>query len=300
MEKFLYMIDKTIFSIFQKGSRTYFYSSLFFPTKIRKQVFELYAFVRKADNYVDSIPQNKEGYYNFKQEYHKALDGHLSEDIVINSFIELMVKKNFQKKWVDAFFKSMEMDLTKKNYYTIDETLEYIYGSAEVIGLMMAQTIGLPKESHPYAKMLGRAMQYINFIRDIKEDIELGRVYLPSEEYKEYGFETLIFEETKKHPEEFNEFIQKQIGRFCQWQQRAENGYKFIPKQYLISIKTASEMYKWTANQIQKNPYIIYEIKVKPLIGQIIKTTISNLIDTNKENHKNNYCLANELTKLES
>lgn len=294
------MIDKTIFSIFHKGSRTYFYSSLFFPTKIRQDVFKLYAFVRKADNYVDSTPQDAKGFYKFKHEYYKALERHSTDDVVINSFINLSKEKNFKKEWIDAFFKSMEMDITKKEYKTIEETLQYIYGSAEVIGLMMSQIIDLPKRSQSYAKKLGRAMQYINFIRDIKEDIKLGRIYLPSEEYKKYGFKNLNLEETQKNPEKFKEYIQQQINRFCKWQNSAEQGYEYIPKKYLISIKTASEMYKWTANQILKNPYIIYEIKVKPVIGQIIKTTIANLIDTNKENHKPAYCMDTKPVKFES
>ncbi len=282
------MIDKTIFSIFQKGSRTYFYSSLFFPTKIRQDVFKLYAFVRKADNYVDSIPQDEKGYYEFKQRYLRVLNGYPSEDIVINSFVELMNRKDFKKEWINAFFNSMEMDLTKKKYETLDETLEYIYGSAEVIGLMMAQTIGLPEESHKHAKLLGRAMQYINFIRDIQEDIGLGRIYLPSRDYQKYGFKNLTYHETKKHPEKFKIFIQNQLERFCFWQHQAELGYKFIPKKYLISIKTASEMYKWTATQIQKDPFILYNLKVKPLMGHIIKTTIANMVDiqTNRYNPK--------------
>lgn len=294
------MIDKTIFSIFQKGSRTYFYSSLFFPTKIRQDVFTLYAFVRKADNYVDSIPQDTKGFYNFKQKYYRTMKGYTTDDIVIQSFIKLSREKNFQKSWIDAFFKSMEMDITKKEYKTLDETLEYIYGSAEVIGLMMAKTIGLSEKSFPYAKMLGRAMQYINFIRDIQEDIDLGRIYLPSENYQKFGFKNLSYEVTRKHPKQFQIFIQKQIQNFCNWQNQAEKGYHYIPKKYLISIKTASEMYKWTANQILKNPYIIYQIKVKPLIGQIIKTTLANLIDTNKENHKTNFCLTPKTVNVET
>jgi 15-cis-phytoene synthase len=284
------MIDKTIFSIFQKGSRTYFYSSLFFPTKIRQDVFKLYAFVRKTDNYVDSIPQNKKGYYDFKQKYYKGLNGEPSKDIVIDSFIELMYKNDYRKEWIDAFFKSMEMDLNKKNYETLNETLEYIYGSAEVIGLMMAQNIGLTKKSHPYAKMLGRAMQYINFIRDIQEDIGLERIYLPSNDLQRYGFKNLTYQETKKHPEKFKNFIQKQIDRFCNWQHQAEIGYKFIPKKYLISIKTASEMYKWTATQIQKNPFVLYDLKVKPLMGNIIKTTIANMVDIQTNRYDPKLC----------
>ena len=129
------IIDKTFFSIFRKGSRTYFYSSLFFPTHIRREVFILYGFVRKTDNYVDVIPQNREGFYEFKRKYYQAKSGKETGDVVIDSFVQLAQRKGFEDEWVDAFLHSMELDLTKTRYETLDEVLEYIYGSAEVIGL---------------------------------------------------------------------------------------------------------------------------------------------------------------------
>ncbi len=279
------MINKTFYTIFQKGSRTYFYSSIFFPPYIKKDVFTLYGFVRKADNYVDSIPQNIDAYYEFKKKYYSALDGRKSKDIVIDSFVELMNNKEFELKWIDSFFESMEMDITKKRYDTLDETLKYIHGSAEVIGLMMAKIMDLPKESFIYSKYLGRAMQYINFIRDISEDLKLGRIYFPSTDLNKHGLIKLDFDYIKNHKNEFSNFINEQLNRYCKWQNIAEIGYKYIPKRYLISVKTASEMYNWTAQQINSDPMIIYTKKVKPIIMKVISTTILNLIDTNKNNY---------------
>ncbi len=87
------MINKTLFSIFKQGSKTYFYSSLFFPSYMKKDVFSLYGFVRKADNYVDSIPQNVNGFYEFKEKYFRALNGKKTDDIVIDSFVKLAEKR---------------------------------------------------------------------------------------------------------------------------------------------------------------------------------------------------------------
>jgi len=280
------MINKTFYSIFKKGSKTYFYSSLFFPTNIRMEVFQLYGFVRKADNFVDDIPQDKQGFYRFKHKYERAINGEVTGDVVIDTFAKLANKNNFDKKWIDAFFTSMEMDLVKTNYVTIDDTLRYIYGSAEVIGLMMANTMNLPKESHYYAKYLGRAMQYINFIRDIPEDLDLGRVYFPKSDLEEFGLEKLDYNYTKNHKERFIQYIHKQIDRYCEWQSIAEEGYKYIPNRYLISVKTASELYHWTAEQIYKNPFVVYEWKVKPFLTKILLTTIANIIDPSKSKPK--------------
>jgi len=284
------IIDKTFFSIFRKGSRTYFYSSLFFPMHIRREVFILYGFVRKTDNYVDVIPQNREGFYDFKRKYYQAKGGKETGDIVIDSFVRLAERKGFEDEWVDAFLHCMELDLTKTRYETLDEVIEYIYGSAEVIGLMMAKIIGLPKEAYEHAKYLGRAMQYINFIRDIAEDLELGRVYFPQINLRQHGLENLTYEHVKQHPEQFKKFIQTQLDLYCRWQEQAEEGYRFIPKRYLISIKTASEMYHWTAEQIAHHPFIVYQMKVKPMISKILLTVVSNLINTMGTKFSTSFC----------
>jgi len=284
------LIDKTFFSIFRKGSRTYFYSSLFFPMHVRREVFILYGFVRKTDNFVDVIPQDREGFYEFKNKYYQAKSGMETGDVVIDSFVQLAKRKGFEDEWIDAFLDSMELDLTKTQYENLDESLHYIYGSAEVIGLMMAKIIGLPEKSFEHAKYLGRAMQYINFIRDIAEDLELGRVYFPQTDLQQHGLENLTYEHVKKHPEQFTKFLQMQLDRYCGWQQKAEEGYRFIPKRYLISIKTASEMYHWTGEQIAHHPFIVYECKVKPMISKIMLTVFSNLIDTMGTRFSTSFC----------
>lgn len=264
------MVNKALYSIFKKGSKTYFYSSLFFPGEVKQDVFCLYAFVRKADNFVDTLPQDKEGFYEFRDQYYLANKGKPSGNIVIDSFIDLKERKVFQDDWVTSFLISMEHDLTKKTYGTLDEVTEYMYGSAEVIGLFMAKIIGLPKESYRYACLLARSMQYINFIRDIKEDITLGRTYLPQRVMREMGLDNLTYDHVLSHTEPYTQFIRGEIERYCHWQKEAEQGYQYIPKKYLIPIKTAADMYKWTAYQIYKDPFIVYEKKVKPPLYQIL------------------------------
>lgn len=264
------------YQTFKQGSKTYFNSSIFFPEEVRRDVFVLYGFVRVADNFVDELPQRPKEFYAFKDAYRKALAGTLSGDPIIDEFISLMARKGFQPEWVDAFLRSMEMDLDKSEYDTIEETLEYIYGSAEVIGLFMASILELPEESHYHARMLGRSMQYINFIRDIKEDLELRRRYLP---LTGSALESLDENYVKEHREEFTAFHRRQIGLYKGWHREAELGYRFIPRRYLIPIKTAEDMYLWTAEQIEKDPFIVYNGKVKPgkvrIFARIIKNFFS-------------------------
>lgn len=260
--------------VFKKGSTTYFNSSIFFPKDVRRDVFVLYGFVRVADDYVDAIPQRKEGFLNFCNLYKQSLSGKKSDNYIIDDFVELMKRRKFEEAWVDDFLHAMEMDLTKKEYNSLEETIEYMHGSAEVIGLFMAKILDLPRQSYFAAERLGRAMQYINFIRDIPEDIKLGRRYLP---LTGFNLKYLTKEEALKNKSEFERFIQAQIDKYFEWEKEAESGFKFIPRRYLIPIKTASDMYGWTALQIKNNPFIIYEKKVKPSKKRIIWGVIKNI-----------------------
>lgn len=272
------MIDKTLYSIFKGGSKTYFYSTIFFPERAKEDVFKLYSFVRKADDLVDSIPQQAQEFYEFKDKYHEALKGDITGDVVIDSFVEVSARKNFEPKWVDAFLNSMEMDITKSTYKNLDELKVYLYGSSEVIGLFMARILDLHEYSFTAARHLGRAMQFINFIRDISEDLQLGRVYFSQEDLEDFKLPSLELKDTKSRSNEFKGFIHKQLDTYFEWQRKAEEGFPYIPRRYLIPIKTASDMYNWTGRQISKNPYIIYDRKVKPSISRIVSTIFYNAI----------------------
>jgi 15-cis-phytoene synthase len=261
--------------VFKTGSKTYFNSSLFFPAAVRDDVFILYGFVRVADNYVDAVPQQGDEFEAFVSRYRAARAGDVVDDIIVDSFVELERRQGFQNEWTDGFLKSMELDLTKRVYSTVEETLEYVYGSAEVIGLYMAQIMGLDDSAHHAAQMLGRSMQFINFIRDIDEDNGLGRTYLP---LGETTLPDLRPETTRESPVEFQRFLRLQLERYRKWQAEAEEGFAFIPRRYLAPIKTASDMYNWTAEVIENDPFVVYNRKVKPSRGRILSRLIRNLL----------------------
>lgn len=264
------MVNNTLYQIFKSGSRTYFYSSLFFPDSVKDDVFALYGFVRRVDNFVDSVPQQRSEFYDFRSKYIEAMDGETTGDVVVDSFVSVAKKRCFERSWIDSFLHSMEMDLYKNSYQNLEDLDEYIYGSAEVVGLMMAKIMGLRPESYPYARLLGKSMQYVNFIRDIAEDLNLGRTYFPQEDFRRYGLRSLDYCEAVSKPEAFNGFIRKQLSYYNLWQQEAEKGFVYIPRRYIIPIKTASEMYKWTAEQIRRDPMIVFCRKVKPSVPMII------------------------------
>jgi phytoene synthase len=270
--------EQRLISIFRRGSVTYFNSSAFFPPEVRSDVTRLYAFVRVADDLVDSLPQREREFHQFVERFHRVRKGERLDDPVLEEFASLEEERSFDPRWADDFLESMEMDLHKKVYYTFDELWRYTWGSAEVIGLMMSKLMGLRREAEPYAATLGRAMQFLNFIRDVMEDVSLGRQYLPMDQLQRYSLTSLKPSEVAKNKEGFKSFMRDMVRRYLEVQRKAEEGYTYLPLRYLVPIKTASDMYKWTARRIYRNPLVVYDFKVKPSKKRIYTRAVENFV----------------------
>ena len=113
-------------------------------------------------------------------------------------------------------------------------------------------------------------MQYINFIRDIAEDNELGRQYFPVSELQKYGLPSTKMADAYRHPAAFREFIEAQLAYYTEWQAEASKGFKYIPHSQRIALRTAVDMYNWTAHTIAKNPFIVFDKKIKPSKSRVV------------------------------
>ncbi|HAE21348.1 MAG TPA: phytoene/squalene synthase family protein [Spirochaetaceae bacterium] len=272
------MADTLQKSVFKAGSTTYFNSSLFFSKAVMREVEVLYGFVRVADNYVDALPQDSEGFRRFEAAYRAALAGEPAGDPVIDDYVALAKKRGFEPAWTDAFLDAMRADLTKSIYQSEEELLAYVYGSAEVIGLFMARILGLPPEAEPSARLLGRAMQIINFIRDVDEDRRYGRRYLPVQG-SPYPADWLPNEaDAAADPEAWAAFLRAQLARYRAWQEEAVKGYRYISRRSRAAIKTAGDMYDWTGSVIEADPMVVFKGKVKPSKGRIVRGAILNYL----------------------
>lgn len=159
---------------------------------IRGHIYNIYGFVRFADEIVDSFHDyNKEALFNrFNEDLELALKDKISLNPILNSFQHTYHKYNIDKDLVDAFMNSMRMDLHKTKYLTKAEFEAYIYGSADVVGLMCLKVF-LKGNNEKYnelketAMALGSAFQKVNFLRDLKADFEgLDRTYFPNTDLK--------------------------------------------------------------------------------------------------------------------
>ncbi len=268
--------------IFKKGSKTYYNSARFFKDDVKKDVITLYSFVRVADNLVDSVPQKINEFLEFRNETERALRSGNSENTIINDMVELSLRRGFKSDWIMSFLKSMEMDLYFRKYTKIEETVEYMYGSAEVIGLMMSRIMELPYQALFHARMLGRTMQFINFIRDIAEDISLGRQYIPQEDLERFGLNSLDYDETSAKKENFKALMRFEIERFREWNRFGEEGFAYIDSKNLLPVKVATDMYLWTAKKISKDPFVVYRKKVKPSKIRILADVLRIRVNSNR------------------
>lgn len=155
---------------------------------IRQDIYNIYGFVRFADEIVDSFHDfNKEELLNlFELDLKKSINDKISLNPILNSFQKTLNKYDIDYELVNSFLKSMKSDLNKKQYLSSEEFDEYVYGSADVVGLMCLKVFvkGNQKQYDnlkPYAMSLGSAFQKVNFLRDLKADHDgLNRSYFPN------------------------------------------------------------------------------------------------------------------------
>lgn len=180
-------------------------------SKFHDSIYAIYGFVRVADEIVDTFHQHdKEKLFRrFCEDTYLALDNGISTNPILNSFQDTVNKFKIDRKLIDAFLKSMEMDLSFSKYEESSYE-EYIYGSAEVVGLMCLKVFCQGDEKNyeklvAPARSLGSAFQKINFLRDFKSDFaERGRIYFPGIDFNNFTNDQKI-EIEKEIEKEFND-----------------------------------------------------------------------------------------------
>lgn len=170
---------------------------LLFPEDIREAIYNIYGFVRFADEIVDTFHDfpKRELMDDFMNQYEDAMNKGISLNPILHSFTQTVKKYKINQSLIDAFIDSMYKDLGEINYQDRAEYDAYIYGSAEVVGLMCLTVFvngdkNEFKKLEPFAKSLGAAFQKINFLRDIQADfLVLNRMYFPGVDFNNFTLE---------------------------------------------------------------------------------------------------------------
>ncbi len=249
--------------------KTYFLATLLLPKAKRPFVHALYGFARYADEIVDdlaselSIEEKAEALSNWGNGVLADLKKGTSEDHVGRALIDTVKRFDIPHEHFEAFLHSMTMDLTVQEYETYEDLLEYVYGSAAVIGLEMVPILGpLHNDAFEAAKKLGIAFQLANFIRDVDEDLDRGRVYLPIKELAQFGVTREMLEERVLTPE-IVEALKFQIARVRQLQAEAAPGIAMLEASSRPCIEAASTLYCGIVDEVEKIGYDIFNQRAK-------------------------------------
>ena len=249
--------------------KTYFLATLLLPKAKRPFVHALYGFARYADEIVDdlaselSVAEKAEALSSWGNTVLADLKKGTSQDHVGRALIDTVNRFDIPHEHFEAFLHSMTMDLTVQEYESYEDLLEYVYGSAAVIGLQMVPILGpLHNDAFAAAEKLGIAFQLANFIRDVDEDLDRGRVYLPIKELAQFGVTREMLEERVLTPE-IIEALKFQIARVRQLQAEAAPGIAMLEATSRPCIEAASTLYCGIVDEVEKIGYDIFNQRAK-------------------------------------
>jgi len=234
--------------ITKRYSTSFFLATCMFQNEIKNAITSIYGFVRLADEIVDTFHEYDKKYLldKFEKDYFESFEQGISLNPVLHSFAITVRKYNIPNEYIQAFLNSMRADLYVREYKDEKELDDYIYGSADVVGLMCLKVFCYGDEKYfcelqNSAMKLGSAFQKVNFLRDLKSDIEiLDRSYFP-----EIG---------KK---EFNEGLKKELIIDIQNDfDIAFEGIKRLPKEAKVAVVVAYFYYKNLLKKIAHTPAV--------------------------------------------
>ena len=257
--------------------KTYYLATLLLPKAKRPFVHALYGFARYADEIVDDLAStltDAEKAAELKTWGDGVLSGLKtgdSNDQVGRALIDTVNRFAIPHEHFVAFLHSMTMDLTVTEYANYEALMEYVYGSAAVIGLEMVPILGaLSPGAYEPAEKLGVAFQLANFIRDVGEDLDRGRVYLPQDELAQFGVDREMLEARKLTPQ-ITAALKFQIERVRQLQREATPGILQLEPASRPCIEAASELYCGIVDEVEAIGYDIFNKRAKTSTGRRLR-----------------------------
>ena len=260
--------------------KTYYLATLLLPKAKRPHVHALYGFARYADEIVDDLSSTltiEEKAKVLKVWGEKVLEDirlGRSDDHVGRALVDTVQRFNIPIEHFEAFLHSMTMDLSVTEYQTYDDLMEYVFGSAAVIGLQMVPILGASDlKAYEAAQKLGIAFQLANFIRDVSEDLDRGRIYLPLDDLKTAGVSKEMLAAKKLTPE-IKQALQYQIERVRRLQREAAEGITLLDPVSQPCINAASELYCGIVDEVEKINYEIFTHRAKTSTWRRLKVAL--------------------------
>ena len=252
-----------------KYGKTYYLATLLLPPAKRPFVHALYGLARYADEIVDDMSngqgdaQRQTRLQDWSGRFLDDLDKGSSNVPIISAVIDTVTRWHIPRAHFEAFFTSMSMDLTVSEYPTYDDLYTYVYGSAAVIGL---QVVPILEPSQPaayeYAVDLGVAFQLANFIRDVNEDLDRGRVYLPLDELARFDVHRDDLERRVATPA-IKQALAFQIERVRELERSSRIGIAMLHPATQPCIDAARELYCGIVDEVERIDFEIFDKRAR-------------------------------------
>jgi phytoene synthase len=244
---------------------TYYAATFVLPRVKRHHVHALYGFCRYADDIVDdlgpvAVEVREKALTDFGEQFFADLADGDSDDPVLKAVVHTVKAFGIDPGCFRRFLHSMTMDLTVSSYDTFDDLLGYMDGSAAVIGEMMLPILEpLSCDARPYARDLGIAFQLTNFLRDVGEDLDRGRVYIPQDDLRRFGVRL----DARRVTESWRELMRYEIARTRDYYVSADRGIAYLPPSSARCIRTARRLYSEILDRIETGDYDVFSRRAR-------------------------------------
>ncbi|WP_227395788.1 phytoene/squalene synthase family protein [Jeotgalibacillus aurantiacus] len=250
-------------NIIKEHSKTFHRAFSLLPGDQRRAVWAIYGFCRTVDDIVDESEFPEEELRIFEQEFANFLNGHVdSSNARWVALADVFSKYDMNVQAFQDMVKGQKMDLAHRDYRTIDDVLDYSYHVASTVGLMLLPVLAPDneKELRESAVQLGYAMQITNILRDVGEDLERNRVYLPKDVMNRHQYsEERLYE--RIGGEQFNAVWEELAGLAEQHYDAAMAKMHLYPVYSRPPVKGAAVLYRAILDEIRKNEYNVFTVK---------------------------------------
>ncbi|QBI21922.1 phytoene/squalene synthase family protein [Egibacter rhizosphaerae] len=252
--------------------RTYFFATRFLAPAQRPHVHALYGFARYADDLVDHLQlswtpeERRVALERWGETVLADLDAGDSHDPILKAVVHTVRTLGIERDELRAFLHSMAMDLTVTRYPTYADLAEYMHGSAAVIGSMMLPILGQPPSHYPHPRVRARAMdlgvafQLTNFLRDVAEDWERGRIYLPLEDLDRFGVDEETLSQRRTTPD-LQRLVAFEAARTRELYARAEEGWAMLPPRSRTAIRIAHRLYAGILDDLETADWDVFAVR---------------------------------------
>lgn len=249
-----------------KQSKTnFYYSFLFLPKPKRDAIFTVYSFCRHSDDLVDDAPTPDEARRNlegWRKEIDACYDG-IPNHPIMTAMLDVLEKFPIPKQYLLDLVEGMEMDILKKRYETFDELSRYCYHAASVVGLICIEIFGYRSPTtKDYAINLGKALQLTNILRDVGDDAQKGRIYIPSEDYERFQLTEADFLEQRYSPS-FVELMKMEADRARDLFQTATQLYSRNDHPLLFPAEIMRKIYYRIYEKLVENEFDVFHERIR-------------------------------------